>query len=183
MKIKSIFAVLAASILVTGCTSLRPDWNYYTSVEPTLESMAQTDAKRQIHKKTLYIPSDFNEIGQLRTISEYDFSTETAPCTAISAYRERPIYQEEFFTMKTQRGSESMDFLFECRSYSSFGNRDEFRLFLIGSYEDCKRRTWEYKNSSIPFYQEVGKQCASGFETATNKMVKEKWRNFVMKKP
>jgi len=182
MKLKSMLAVVFASTVLVGCAGLKYDSNYYTDVEPTPESISQTDAQRQIYKKTLYLPTDFKADGTLRTISEYDFSQETAPCTVISAYKERPVYRQEFFNVTAEKDGEKMEFLFECRSRHSVGNQHEHRLFMVGSYEECSKRSWDYRGSVVPLYQDLGKQCANGFETKTNKIVKENWTKFVMKK-
>jgi hypothetical protein len=90
------------------------------------------------------------------------------------AYRESPIFKSAFYTIGPKGGK---PFVFECRPTNRTANAMEFRLFMIGSYHECQQRRWDYKNSTIPYLRDWGKQCAIGLKTKANEMLEREYKS------
>lgn len=187
--------LLVLSLLtLSGCASYDfkrafvPDFNYFTDTVPTVESVKSTSHGAQIYRKTTFFVSDFKENGEAKSIYDYDFSSEDAPCTVLGeAYHESPIFQEAYYTVSTSAGK---PFVFECRPTNDTVNATRFRLFLIGAYHECQSRRWEYKDSTIPYLRDYGRQCSNGFKTKANTLIDAEYKDafskhagIVVKKP
>ena len=138
--------LIAITLTLGGCAT-----GYHADSEPTAATVAQAGGV-QVYKGTAYLPGDFKADGTLRAFHDYDFMTESAPCTVLPIYRAGAVAQEKTYAITADRGAESFRLLFQCR--------DSGRLYLLMSKADCSSRTWERGRSSLPFYQEVDNQCS-----------------------
>lgn len=142
------FAMLALVGTLSGCVG-----GYYSPTQPTHSSVVQH--KGQMFKGTYYSKQDYKEDGKLKTFSEYDFLYETAPCTVIGgAYKENQD-TDTVYSVKL----DGYDLHFFCRDRNTSLNKNENRLVLIGSYADCKTRTWDYSKSVYGMYKELARLC------------------------
>ena len=174
--------ILFTGIIISsiwGCSSFESP----QEVEPTLSSVQSSKDSVQLYKRTAYLESDFKQDGTLRKFNEYDYSVESSPCTVLPGAKVRPKNQDVFYTLKTEKNGQNVEFLFECRARLSSRPAAEHRLFLIGSYADCKTRAWNYKDSLMTEYRQISNTCANvGYTFKGNEEVEKKWHNFINKK-
>lgn len=180
MKLKYFIFNVFFALLISGCSteqikrSFTPDFNYFTDTIPTLDSLKTTNHKSQIYRKTAFFEKDFKSSGELKTIYDYDFTKEDAPCTVLGdIYHEAPIFKESFYNVKLKNNKE---FIFHCRPNNETASATQFRLYLIGSYHDCNSRRWDYSKSSFSNFKNYGKQCATGFKTKENKNIEKEYK-------
>lgn len=172
--------ILITLLIISGCTTdkfiktFTPDNYYYSSNQPTIDSIKKTHNNEQIYKKTSFFLKDFKENGELKSIYDYDFANEDAPCTVIGDdYKEKPIFKEEFYTVKL---GNSVPFTFECRPTNNKSSSNQFRLFMMSTYHECNSRNFDYNISTIPYIRDYGKKCANGFKTKTNLKIEEEYK-------
>lgn len=134
-------------LAIGGCSSA-----YYASTAPTAETVPQ------IYRKTLFESADFRS-GLRRPMSDYDFNRESAPCDVMPAYAENASYNEQFYELRGSIGGRRATLWFVCRDKG--GNlSDQRRLFLLGSREDCRSRTWKMGLSVDPFFRSLDRLCS-----------------------
>lgn len=153
-----------SALFLQGCMSV------HVEKEPTLNSIKWSVDSKKVYLRTLYVQSDFNVKGEKRTFKDYDFRTETAPCTVVQQYSPRT----NIYTIK----SNSDKLSFECRPY--FGNEtpDHRRLYLLGSSIDCEDRQWDYHAPFINSLENVLGMCENKKPTSNEKeKIYEQWKN------
>lgn len=180
-KISLIMLSMIAFFMLSGCSvdrlkkSFVPDSNYFTDTTPTVESLSKTNHNVQIYRKTAFFPKDFKSNGELKSIYDYDFANEDAPCTVLGdTYHESPIFKEAYYTVKA---GEAKSFVFQCRPTSDVVHARHFRLFMIGTYHECNSRRFDYSSSLLPDLREYGSQCAMGFKTKTNTIIESEYKD------
>lgn len=130
MKTALTVAVTTAIALLSGCSAIQQGDLYSSAVMPTAQTVAEAGGQQRFNS-TLFITADFKEDGTQRTFSEYNFATESAPCTVLGDGYKGPSMTNNSTFYKVEKGSE--EFLFNCRAAGS----GAMRLFLIGSSADC----------------------------------------------
>lgn len=144
MKAK-LFALAVVSALATGCASYPRD----AEQPPTLASF-QSGVKGVKYNGQTYYKSDFKPDGTLRSIAEYDFMSESAPCVVAGrtpgtkALGLAPVGNTKF--------------TFHCREVIRPGS-GEFRLLMVGTKYECKTRVNNYGGSAIPAYADLASVC------------------------
>lgn len=136
LKLKTISA-LCFAILASGCSTVQNHFASHVEKEPTLGSLKWSTNESKIYLRTMYVQADFNADGTRRLFNEYDYRSETSPCTAFTKYSPRT----NLFTVQ----HEKQYLTFECRPYFGYDQPDMRRLYLLGSSIDCEDRTWDYQ--------------------------------------
>ena len=85
MKIRSAVLVTVLSLVgLTGCASPSPfGGGYYSKELPTLERVEKSPYGFVVHYDTSFFPGDFTSNGSLKSIDDYNYEVETAPCTVL----------------------------------------------------------------------------------------------------
>lgn len=164
---KKIFILTAISLTVfmSGCSNVR------TEKEPTLNDIKWSMSDKKIYLRTMYVQSDFKENGEKRTFNDYDFKSESSPCTVFREYSPRT----NVYTIHQEK--ESMHF--ECRPYFGYDQPDIKRLYLLGSKKDCEDRTWDYKAPALDpdefGFVDVLTMCSTKEKTKYNEYIETKY--------
>lgn len=115
-------------------------------------------AKEGLSDKTVYYPTDYNG-ERLRGFSEYDFFSESAPCTALYLWKPSPTLKEKSYVVVLNN---KYKVVFECRDNGSSFSAKNFRLFLVGTPIECMSRTWLYSQSLVERYKRLDDLCKNG---------------------
>lgn len=145
MKKTLLLTSLSTFLFLQGCSSV------VVEKEPTLNSIKWSIDAKKTYLRTMYVQSDFNISGEKRLFKDYDFRTETSPCTVMQKYSPRT----NIYTMKSEKDHLS----FECRSYFGSETPDQRRLYLLGSTVDCEDRPWDYQAPYINSLENVLGMC------------------------
>ncbi len=145
MKKIAILSALSLGFLIQGCS------NIHIEKEPTLNNIKWSVVDKKVYLRTMYVQADFKENGQKRTFKDYDFRTESAPCTVIQQYSPRT----NIYTITNEKETLS----FECRPYFGYDQPDLRRLYLLGSTKDCEDRPWDYHAPFINSFENVLEMC------------------------
>ncbi len=149
--------LIASSTFLSGCSSFISNYaKLYPEQKPTFESISQSNGK-QIYKNTVFYKEDFKSDGTLKNINDYNYALESSPCTVLeNKYVEQGLYDRQYYIVK----KDNKDFKFVCQFNNSKYTRDERRLYLVGSFEECKSRTFDYNVSILNGeIKSLGKQC------------------------
>lgn len=168
MKKIFILTSLSLSLLIGGCS------NVHIEREPTLNNIKWSTVDKKVYLRTMYVQADFKENGEKRNFNDYDFKTESSPCTVLKEYSPRT----NVYTI--QQDKESIHF--ECRPYFGYYEPDVRRLYLLGSQRDCEDRTWDYIAPAINpdengFVHVLG-MCQANQKTKYNKYVEDKYNKW-----
>lgn len=154
MKILNIFAVATSISLIAGCSSLKKESMYFADTLPTVETVTAAGGE-QLYLDTLFNLNDFNKDGSARTFNEYDFSSESAPCTVMGENFTGVNIQKSQKFYEVEKGSKK--FLFNCRSQAG-STYSKMRLYLIGSSADCIQRG-NVSGSMNDFAKQLDRAC------------------------
>lgn len=119
-----------SAVLLSGCSAIKQGQLYYADTMPTAASV-QAAGGSQVFNGSLYLGGDFNADGSPRTFAQYDFVTESAPCTVLGESKGQGYYSMV---------KDGQELTFECRSRRNGSMSPEARLFLIGSSIDCESK-------------------------------------------
>lgn len=135
---KMLFVLLVAAIgFIPGCSQIREGDLYSSGVMPDIKSVKAAGGE-QLYKDTLFLESDFSG-GVARTLSQYDFTTESAPCTVLGArYRGGRLGEAEQIYSYPFSGN---NLQFACRPLPSSGTAGVRRLVLLGSSYECRSQS------------------------------------------
>lgn len=166
-KIKSFFLICFLINLV-GCSTFINDYkSLYPESIPNIESMSKSSGK-QIYNNTVFYKSDFKSDGNLKSFNDYNYAYESSPCTALGdKYLIKGIEDKQYYEVSVKEKK----YQFVCQFNNSKYTRDERRLYLVGTFEECKSRTFDYNVSIVDKnLNKLGKQCNSGkiFKTSYN---------------
>ncbi|MFK4135890.1 hypothetical protein ACI2KR_26945 [Pseudomonas luteola] len=152
MKGFSRFAVLALMALaVTACSTVGRNVPQFTDAQPTPETVNEYGV---IYKGSFITQKDFLADGSLKTLNDYDFTKESAPCTAIDPKLEK-VGGESVAYKVTRKGNE---YIFICRGMTSI-DKNERRLFLAGTKYECLSRYESYIRSPNPGLEKASRLC------------------------
>lgn len=161
MKTVLTLAVAASLSLLVGCSTLQQGGLYFADAQPTAATVAAAGGE-QLYQDTVYKLADFNQDGSARTFAQYNFASESAPCSVIdSKFTGSGIEKNQAFYQVT-KGSET--FLFNCRSNT--GNRVNYsamRLYLIGSSADCAQHSNGGSNGSMSSFAQSNERACNGY--------------------
>lgn len=131
MKTQLTIAASLALALLSGCSAIQQGDLYSSATLPTAQTVAAAGGEQRFNA-TLFTAKDFKNDGAARSFNDYNFATESAPCTVLGdGYKGASFYQVD-------KGGEQ--FLFSCRAVESGTSTPAMRLFLIGSSADCATR-------------------------------------------
>ena len=171
-KIKTLFLICFLINLV-GCSTFINDYkSLYPESIPTIESISKSNGK-QIYNNTVFYKSDFTSDGNLKSFNDYNYAYESSPCTVVGEqYLVKGIESNQYYEVEKN----NQKYKFVCQFNNSKYTRDERRLYLVGTFEECKSRTFDY-NVSITDknLNNLGKQCNAGkiLKTKHNLKVEE----------
>ncbi|MOA20216.1 hypothetical protein D3C78_1406470 [compost metagenome] len=100
--------------------------------------------------------------GSMRSISEYNFHKESAPCSVLEEYRAPAVYKEQYFVRQTLS---QHPVLFICRNTTGIPTKNKFRLYLVGTEAECNSRWWQMGLSNQPFFQKMNEVCRQPHST------------------
>lgn len=148
----SALLLIASLAILSGCAgSFREGVVQTSDTLPTAQSVGSIG---QIYKGSLVVSSDFAADGSTRQLADYDFSKESAPCSAIDSKSIQHKGDHTAYVMK--KGGR--EFIFICRSLSRAEPRSN-RLFLAGSHEECLTRTDSYVRHPNEMLRKAGDMC------------------------
>lgn len=84
---------------------------------------------------------------------------ETAPCFLVPGWHEPPILKIQSFIVEYNN---KYLVVFECRDSGNNLSGKDFRLFLVGSGLECRKRLWNYSQSLIHMYRDMYELCRHG---------------------
>jgi len=166
---KSISLFLVLFTLISGCSTFVNKYrSLYPEQEPSLQSVSN-EYGQQIYKNTVYYKEDFKSDGTLKQISDYNYAFESSPCTVLGTkYLEKGINDRQYYNVEIY----GKQFKFVCQFNNSKYTRDERRLYLVGTFEECKSRTFDFNVSIVNGETKyLGKQCNP------NKTIKTKFNS------
>ncbi len=165
MKKIATLTFIGITSIMAGCSSV------HVEKEPTLNSIKWSLEDKKVYLRTMYVQADFKENGDRRTFNDYDFRTETSPCTVIKQYSPRT------YVYTIEKDKETLNF--ECRPYFGYEKPDLRRLYLIGSTKDCEDRTWDYKAPVVNFdkkgFVDVKSMCKLPKRTHYNDSIEKRY--------
>jgi hypothetical protein len=137
MKNTLTLAAAVAVALLSGCSAIQQGDQYSSASLPTAASVAQAGGEQR-YNDTLFKTADFKADGSVRAFGEYNFASESAPCTALGDGYKGASFNSSSSFYEVEKGGEK--YLFNCRAVQN-GPTPAMRLFLIGSSADCAART------------------------------------------
>lgn len=158
-KIKTLFLICFLINLV-GCSTFINDYkSLYPESMPTFDSISKSNGK-QIYNNTVFYQADFKNDGTLKSFNDYNYAYESSPCTVLGdKYLIKGIDDKQFYELSV----EGKNYQFVCQFNNSKYTRDERRLYLVGTFEECKSRTFDYNVSIVDKnLNQLGKQCNAG---------------------
>lgn len=164
-KTCSIFLVIAITVLA-GCSTFVENYKaLYPENIPTYSSIEKSNGK-QIFKNTVFYKEDFKQDGSLKTINDYNYAYESSPCTVLGdKYLEKGIEDRQYYNVE----KDGKSFKFVCQFNNSKYTRDERRLYLVGTFIECKARTFDFNVSILEGdIKSLGKQCNPNKTIKTN---------------
>lgn len=157
MKTVMTLAVVASLSMMVGCSSMQQGGLYFADAQPTVSTVAAAGGE-QLYRDTVFTLKDFTTDGSARTFEQYNFASESAPCTVMGEnFTGAGIEKTQKF-YEVERGSEK--FLFNCRSQAG-ATYPTMRLYLIGSSADCAQRGG-VSGSMSSFAKQLERSC-NGF--------------------
>lgn len=134
--LRACAVMLLVSSSIAGCVGkFREGVPHYTGTKPTAQSV---DPVGQLYKGSLFVATDFKADGSARQLVDYNYSTESAPCTVIDPDR---LQADENGAYRLDR--DGHEFIFICRAEHR-DSPSERRLFLAGTHKECLTHTDSY---------------------------------------
>jgi hypothetical protein len=147
-----LFAAMAAAALIAGCASgPREGIPQFVDVAPTAQSVG---VDGQIYHGTLIKSTDFKADGTPKMLADYDFTTETAPCTVLNPNAKNPGKEPSVAKVN----GDGKTFYFICRGVSS-RDLEEKRLYLAGTKAECLTRYESYIRHPVADLETAGGLC------------------------
>lgn len=155
MKMKRsgfLVAAFASIALLAGCaTGPREGIPQHVDSVPTAQTVG---ADGQIYLGTLIKSSDFKADGTAKVLADYDFTTETAPCTVLSP--DAKNFGKDASVSVVKKDGKS--FYFICRGVTKI-DLEEKRLFLAGTKAECLTRYETYIRHPNKDLEAAGSLC------------------------
>jgi len=166
MKITLTLAAAISIALLSGCSAIQQGHLYSSGTVPTAASVAQAGGE-QVYRQTLYTGADFKADGSARGFSEYNFVTESSPCTVLGDGYKGLTFNSISMFYEVEKGSDK--YTFNCRAVQN-GPSPAMRLFLIGSSADCSARTGNSSQFGVisAFAKQIDQKC-SGYRISGGK--------------
>lgn len=120
-----------------------------------------------VFKKTLFTQYDYKPDESIKAFEEYDFTVESAPCTAIGESYSVDDDDNTIYTIEVSNKS----FQFMCRKVAKMDGKEMRRLYLIGSAYDCVSRSFDYSTSPVEQYRALGESCKKENRESVQKVV------------
>jgi len=155
MKMKRtgfLVAAFASIALLAGCaTGPREGIAQHVEVAPTAQTVG---VDGQIYLGTLIKASDFKADGTAKVLADYDFTTESAPCTVLNA--KAPHFGTDPSVAVVKK--DGKEFYFICRGVTKI-DMEEKRLFLAGTKAECLTRYESYIRHPVKELETAGSLC------------------------
>lgn len=120
-----------------------------------------------VYSGTLITEEDYLTNTELKPFEAYDFTVESAPCTALGEYYSKDDANNTIYSLEV--GAHTFQFM--CRQVSGMGKESYRRLYMLGSSYDCHNRPFDFSKSALSEYRELGKLCSNDNRQEVRQMI------------